>query len=90
MYVGGFVGKRIPADTLLLEPLFAYLEDLEPGETLEIDAEDLAVELDGNNARKDFQGDYPFLKLGLNKFRYYDDETSRQISIEIEKNDRTI
>ena len=72
------------------EPLFEYLESLQPGETLTVNAEDLLVELDGVNARSDFDGSYPFVNPGQKLIIYADDESSRQIKLEIEKNDRTI
>lgn len=76
------------ADNLGYSSLFKFLNDLQPGETLTVDAEELLVELDGVNARQNFRGQYPIIDPGGESLGYIDHESSRSIEIEIKKKDQ--
>jgi len=82
--------EGISTEPSRLKELFTYLEDLAPGETLTIDAEDLLVYLDGVNTRDKYEGDFPRIDPGDVSFQYYDLESSRDIEIKVIKKDRLI
>lgn len=70
--------------------LFQYDGTIAPGETLEIDAEDLIIELEGENVRPDLEGGFPFLFPGTVDLKYNDGETSRTVELTIEKEDKHV
>jgi len=70
--------------------VFEYLGDLDPGETLEVDAEKLLVTKGSSNERPNFDGNYLILPSGDNQIYYSDDESGRTVILEVSKKDKTI
>jgi len=80
-------------EQILLEgfnEVFKYLGNLDPGETLEVDAEKLLVTKGSNNERPNFDGNYLKLPSGDNQIYYSDDETDRTVILEVIRKDKTI
>lgn len=76
----------------LVATLFSYNGDVAPGDVVIIDTDDLTVEdATGSNLRKDFEGEWwkidPNSKEGIT---WQDGETSRDIELVVEKEDRSV
>lgn len=64
--------------------------EFKPGDQLIIDARNLTVRLNGQNALHMLQGDFFELNVGKNVIRYSDDQTSRDIRIRVTHHDRYV
>ena len=68
--------------------LITYTGDFSPGDTLEINMDNMTVRKNGINALKDIEGDFFELLEGLSEVKYSDVEGQRNIRMTVSKNDR--
>lgn len=80
----------VESSTIGYENLADYTGDLAVDDVLEIDSEELLITKNGNNDRKNYEGNYPILQVGEETLFYFDSEGSRTVEIEIVKEDRHI
>jgi len=69
---------------------FDFTGQLEPGQTLEVNAETMEVSINGDEQYKNFDGDLISLLTGDNTITYTDSELSRTVEIEVVRKDRHV
>lgn len=81
-----------PPDTTPVAPTLTmiYTGSLGAGETLEIDTDNFTVEKAGVSDIANFSGDFPLIGPGTNTITYTDSEGSRNVTIAVNRKERSV